>query len=190
MNNTTLTYDALFAIGDMDTFFNKVTGDCRKKIGSMKFAGMDSDDVAQEAFIKVFNSLNHYNDDTSKLSTYIDHVLNNLIRDCLRKAGSQKNLNVVNATPIVAYVEYEDGETGSSSATELHLGEVDCGYENTEFLMDAMSNMGLSDREKEVLQLRMGGYEFAEIASTLGVKKSRVSQIWGSIKHKYGQLDQ
>jgi RNA polymerase sporulation-specific sigma factor len=181
-----MTYDELFATGDMDLFLEKVQKHTAAKIGSKRFAGMDTEDVVQETVFKVYRSLDLYNSETSRMSTYVDHVIENMIRDCLRKCGSGKNLMVVNADEIV--VNYDPSELGSDERSTLQVGSIDYGYQNAEVMMDVMNNMGLTDREKQIFQLYVEGYEFVEIAKVIGVTKSRMSQIWSKIKSKYNQM--
>jgi RNA polymerase sporulation-specific sigma factor len=182
--DTTMTYDELFAVGEMNLFLKKAQKHCAAKIGNRKFAGMDKEDVIQEALIKVYRSLDKYDSKVSKLNTFVDHVIENIICDYLRKAGSRKNLLVVNA----AAISEVTNDSEESTEVSYQLGEVDYGYENSELLMDVMENMNLSDREKEIFKLRMEGYEFVEIAQKLGMSKSRLSQVWSKIKLKYQSL--
>jgi RNA polymerase sporulation-specific sigma factor len=189
---TTMTYDDMYAIGDMDAIFKKVMKHCKLKIGSTRFAGMDSDDVVQETLVKVMKSISMYNSDQSRLSTYLDHIIDSKIKDMLRKAGRAKNLAVVNAADVsTAYgsetnangdTEYGDGACNPDA---FQLQSIESGYADTDFLIDIMNNAGLNDREKELFRLRMAGYEFQEIAGILGVHKSRISHMWAKVKEKY-----
>lgn len=70
----------------------------------------------------------------------------------------------------------------------VQVGSIDYGYENTEFLLDIMYYLDLSDQEKEVFKLRSAGYLFSEIAKIMGLTKARISQIWKSIRDKYDSL--
>jgi RNA polymerase sporulation-specific sigma factor len=148
---------------------------------------MDTEDVVQETVFKVYRMLDRYNSETSRMSTYVDHVIENMIRDCLRKCGSGKNLMVVNADEIAVNYDAED-DNGSASVSRYQVGSNDYGYENAEVMMDVMDNMGLTDREKQIFQLYVEGYEFVEIAKMIGITKSRMSQIWSKIKSKYNQM--
>jgi len=178
-----MTYDELYALGDMDSFLTKTRKHCAAKIGNMRFAGMDREDVIQETVIKVYRALEKYNSNVSKLSTYVDHVIQNMMRDKLRQAGSGKNLAHANAMSVA---ETFDGNSAAEPpANEVGVGSFDTGYADFEFFHDIANGMGLLDREKTVLRLFTEGYHFAEISEKLGVSKSRVSQIWKSVQSKY-----
>ncbi len=187
----TSTFDELYAIGEMNLFLEKAINHCKAKIRTVKFAGMEIEDVAQEAAIKVLRSLDNYNAETSKLSTYVDHVIDNMIRDCLRYVGTQKNLMVVNADDLffnpTLDISTKQDDVGDYYTNKF--GVIDAGYQNVEDIIDVTEHMGLNEREKEVFLLRMEGYEFTEIAKFIGVSKSRLSQIWSNVKDKCASMD-
>jgi RNA polymerase sporulation-specific sigma factor len=189
METGQMTFDELHAIGEMDLFLAKAIKHCKIKLRSVRLAGMDIDDVAQEAVIKVYKSLEKYDSKTSKLTTYVDHVIDNMIRDCLRKAGSLKNLMVTNADELVLNPDTETDFMAGIETIGLQHGIKDMGYENTEDFIDVTEHMNLTAQEKKVFILRMEGYEFAEIAKSMGVTKSRLSQVWSSVKTKYALMD-
>jgi RNA polymerase sporulation-specific sigma factor len=186
---TASSFDELFALNEMDAFLQKAQEKCRAKIAHRTFAGMETDDVVQEVLIKVYRSMEKYDGSLSKVSTYVDHVMDNMIRDCLRKAGSGANLAVVNAFDLFNSVDHEQKnlEESGNSGTFV-VGADDYGFENVEVLTDVMEHMNLVQREVDVFRLRLIGYEFVEIADILGVSKARISQIWKGIKEKYMAL--
>lgn len=182
MNTMKLNYKELYEAGDMNRLFEKVQKHTRIKIGITKFAGMETEDVIQEASLKVYCSLRHYDEEKGQISTFIDRVIENAIKDCYKKCGSIKNLIVVNSDTIA-----ENYEVSEDSETPSQFGKEDFGFENAEFIYDLMNNIGLSDREKTVFKLYTKGYGFVEIAKIIGVTKSRMSQIWSGIKDKYNK---
>ncbi|ATO48553.1 sigma-70 family RNA polymerase sigma factor [Brevibacillus laterosporus] len=186
MSTTTLGFDELFAIGDMDAFLSKAQDKCRKKLRGKTFAGMEKNDVTQEVMIKLYKSLDKYDADKAKMSTFVDHLINNKIKDMYRKCMSEKNLSVVNAVQILSTDLDTDDENVNGAS--FVLGHEGYGFENFEFVTDIMDNMKLNDREKEIFKLRSSGYEFVEIAEILGVSKPRVSQLWKGIREKYEAL--
>lgn len=190
LNVQEYSFEELYALKEFDAFFTKVKEKCEIKLRGKTFAGMEKEDVVQEVLIKVSNALGQYDAKKSQMSTYIDHIINNKIKDCYRKAVSYKNLCVVNALSISESIhEPEYGEDdGYEDRNYIQLGCEDVGYENTDVLIDIMSNMGLSEREKEIFRLRSNGYEFVEIAKIMGVSKARISQIWAGVKRKYEAL--
>ncbi|MGQ8874671.1 sigma-70 family RNA polymerase sigma factor [Paenibacillus sp. TSA_86.1] len=183
---TAMGFDQLFEIEDMDMFLNKAQEKCRHKLRGKTFAGMEKEDVTQEILIKLVNSLDKYDADKAKMSTFVDHLIDNKIKDMYRKCMSEKNLSVVNAAQIMT--TDHGGEEGTGKVMAPVLGHTGFGYENFEFLTDIMENMSLNDREKQIFKLRTYGYEFVEIAAIQGVSKARISQIWKGIRSKYEAL--
>nr|WP_154957606.1 sigma-70 family RNA polymerase sigma factor [Paenibacillus xylanexedens] len=183
---TAMGFDALFEIGDMDLFLNKAQEKCRHKLRGKTFAGMEKEDVTQEILIKLMSSLDKYDSEKAKMSTFVDHLIDNKIKDMYRKCMSEKNLSVVNAAQIMTTDHGGDESDGTDMA--VVLGHTGFAYENFEFLTDIMENMRLNDREKHIFRLRTSGYEFVEIAAIQGVSKARISQIWKGIRAKYEAL--
>jgi RNA polymerase sporulation-specific sigma factor len=184
------TFDELFALEEMDAFLKKAQEKCRAKVAHQKFAGMETDDVVQEVLIKVYRSMQRYDGTLSKVSTYVDHVMDNMIRDCLRKAGSKTNLSVVNAFDLLeSAVDTERNNADGQEASWSYVaGCSELGYEQMELITDVMEHMHLNERERDVFRMRLSGYEFVEIAEKIGVSKARVSQIWKAIRGKYVSL--
>ncbi|WMT39260.1 sigma-70 family RNA polymerase sigma factor [Paenibacillus sp. D2_2] len=176
-------FDELFAIGDVDAFLSKAEEKCRQKLRGKTFAGMEKEDVTQEVLIKLYRSLDQYDVTKARMSTFVDHLIDNKIKDMYRKCMTEKNLNVVNAIQVISTDLDIDDETGNGVG--IALGHEGYAYENFEFVTDIMENMELNDREKKIFKLRSTGYEFVEIADILGVSKARVSQLWKGIREKY-----
>lgn len=186
-NNTTMGFDELFAIGDVENFLAKAKEKTAKKLAGKTFAGMEKDDVVQEVLIKIHRSMGKFDSDVARASTFVDHVIDNMIKDMYRKCMTEKNLVVVNAAELVTTYNEEEEEYGSLTGSR-QIGEIDVEFENVELITDIMENLGLNDREKEIFRLRSEGYEFVEIADHLGVSKARISQIWSSIRKKYENM--
>lgn len=186
MTNTTkkMGFDELLDLGEVDLLISKVQDVCAIKLRNKVIPGMEHDDIVQEVSIKVYKAIDSFDKETAKASTYFDNVIANMIKDCYKRAMSQKNLSICNA--------YEYSEVVSDESEELSktvmVGDVDCGFENTEFMIDIRENMGLTEREKEIFTLRCNGYEFKEIAEKFGVSKPRMTQIWAKIKTKYENM--
>jgi len=176
-----ITMDEMLEKGLVDEFLEKVQEKCNIVLKTKKFAGLEREDVAQEILIKVYRSMSKFDKSKATASTFVDYIISNVIKDIYRKAGSKKNLSIVNALSID---NREDEDTNNS----IQVGTVSFKYENTEIILDIMNNMGLDDREKEVFRLRAAGFEFEEIGNALGLTKSRISQIWTGIKNKYNNI--
>lgn len=181
---TKMGFDELLDLGEVDLLIAKVQDVCAIKLRNKVIPGMEHDDVVQEVSLKVFKAMESYDNTTAKASTYFDNVIANMIKDCYKKAMSHKNLSVCNAYEYSEVTNEESDEPSNS----IVVGSVDYDYENAEFMIDLMNNMGLTEREKEIFTLRCDGYEFKEIAEIYGVSKPRMTQIWSKIKAKYENM--
>jgi RNA polymerase sporulation-specific sigma factor len=176
-------YDELLAIGDMDKFLTKAKEMCEMKIKTSNFFGMEKEDVVQEVLLTVFKSINSYDNSKAKACTFFENVINNKIKDCVRKTGTKSNLMVTTAIELVP--EFDADDKPADSAYLGVLSAADSGYACSEYEIDFMENIGLNDREKQIFKLRCSGYEFVEIASILGLTKARISQLWKGVVQKY-----
>lgn len=179
-----LTMEEAFALNEVNAFLDSVQKVCQKKLRNKFFPGMEIDDVIQEILIKVYNSMHNYDENKAKLTTFIHNVIDNKIKDCYRKAQSNKNLSVVNAVNVrtVSVFDEEDNDF------ELSIPSMESGYDDFEFLIDIMQYMDLTEREKEIFKLRCAGYTFKEISDFQGCSKAYISQVWKRIKNKYEAL--
>lgn len=187
MTNTTkkMGFDEILETGEIDLLIEKVQDVCAIKLRNQVIPGMEHDDIIQEVSLKVFRVMDGYDKETAKASTYFDNVISNMIKDCYRRAMSQKNLALCNA---YEYSEATTSEDSDEPAKTVAVGSVDHDYEYTEYMIDIMENMGLTDREKEIFTLRCNGYEFQEIAEKFGVSKPRMTQLWSKIRAKYENM--
>lgn len=178
-------FDELYFSGKVDDFLEKAKKSCEIKIRGMKFAGMSHEDVIQEVLIKVYRTMSIYNKDRAKVSTYIDHVITNMIRDCLRKAGARKNLLSINT-----FSPREESGNDSMDEAMFSISAYavrDASFAEMEILLDIMEFTGLTEREKKMILLRLQGYSYDEIGKHFGITKERVCQIIKSIQKKYQQ---
>ncbi|MGA4519294.1 sigma-70 family RNA polymerase sigma factor [Solibacillus silvestris] len=185
METQTKEFDQLFEAGEIDLFLSKAKEQCEKKLRGRTFAGMEQEDVVQEVLIKVYKSLSSYDSAKAKLSTYIDRVIENMIKDSYKKCGSYKNLANINAMEIEDSYQDNGEEYGmGSSSNSISIGFNDMGYMRFEVFTDIKENDRLTKRERVILQLHYKGYEKVEIAEKLGVTKARISQIWKEMMEK------
>jgi RNA polymerase sigma factor (sigma-70 family) len=173
-----------FAIGEMDTFYQRLTEKVSRKLQGQKFAGMEHDDVIQESLIKVFKYIDKYDSSKSKLNTFLEVLTDSVFKDCFKKASSGANMNLVYAVALDATSMPDIGAVDSVEEYEFQIGKTDTGYEMFEVVTDLMKHLGLTDREKEVFKLRANGYGNHEIADQLGISRARITQIWTKITDK------
>lgn len=183
-----LSFDELFALGEVDEILRMSEEKVKIKTQGLRFAGMGTEDVVQDALIKVYTALSDYDSSKARVSTFLDHVIDNSIRDTLRKAGAIKNLVAVNAVPINSEDSTVRAEVRGFSVRKENGGfafaGLEPGYEAFEIMEDIMNHMDLTDRQKEAVQLYTAGYSLAEIANVFHVSRSRMSQIWSQIVTK------
>lgn len=172
--------EQLLELEEIDLFLSKAKEKCEKKLRGKSFAGMEQDDVIQEVLIKVYKSLASYDKSKAKISTYVDRVIENMIKDSFKKCGSFKNLANVNALEIEDSYTSESDDAPSMSHS-VSVGNEDLNFLETEIYMDLETNKYLTKRERLVFDLHYRGYEKVEIAQMLGLSKARVTQIWKEI---------
>ena len=176
-------YDELLALGELDLFLEKVRNHTSKKIRNRDFAGMEREDVIQEVLIKVYKSIESFDPSKSKASTFVDHVIENKIKDCLRSAGSESNLCNVNSVPLIDDTSGEEYIEGT-----IIIPVEESMYSYIEYLQD-IKNIDLTEKETEVVKLKIAGYNNTEIANILGCTRATVHNIWNKIKDKFEVLE-
>ena len=168
--------------GDMDAFTQLVElfGDRAVNFAYRMLKDQnDAEDAVQEAFLKVFDKIHTFKQE-SKFSTWFYTVLSNICRDMLRKKSKKPMTVSINQT------NREDDDF------ELQLE--DTSYEPHENFIkkDALNVLDkaltqLSDEHREVIVLRdIEGFEYEKIAEILGISlgtvKSRISRARISLR--------
>ncbi len=152
---------------------------CKYKLNNKEFIGMEKDDVLQEIQIKVLKSLEKYDSNKSKLTTYLESIIENMIIDCYRKATSQKNLMLLTS------VELTEDHVDNPRHKKIFASYSENGYGMADIMIDIHNHMGFNEREKIIFQMRLAEYTFNEIAAVIGCTKERVFQLWKEMKNKY-----
>jgi RNA polymerase sigma-70 factor (ECF subfamily) len=133
----------------------------------------DASDLAQEAFIKAYKSIDRFRGESS-LKTWLYHIVANVCRDELRKRKKGQVLS------LDAPISTEEGEI--TRQTEDWTYAPDLIYESKEaqyFIQEAINQ--LTPEYKEVIILReIQGFSYEEIARhlgcSLGTIKSRLNR--------------
>jgi len=128
----------------------------------------DSEDIAQEAFLRAYRSLHHYNPSYS-FSSWLYKITLNIIRDRMRK----KDLTMHNS-----FQGQQDDESGTSlsnlkdqSAINPETWQVR--RENNRDLQTAINNLSLQHREIVVLR-HVQNLSYHEIAGILNLPMNSV----------------
>jgi len=175
-------YKELEERNDMNMFLEKIRKYCTIKLHNTTFAGMDKEDVIQEILLKVYSVVNNYDLSKGSITTYLDKIIDNKVKDCLRHASSHTNLVNTNAQSLDIVANYEDQKTSKSFNIDLRAD--DSAYSCREYVLDILDRVKLTNKESEVLKLHLTGYSFIEIAKHSGCSKSRISHIWKNIRGK------
>lgn len=157
--------------------FEELVKQCEKKVFNIAYKMMgnydDANELAQEAFIRAYKSINKFKED-SLFSTWIYRITTNVCLDELRK---RKNKKVISLNEDIKYNDEElkpqikDDSPGPEKI-----------YEKKEFKnLIYQCIESLSDEYKTVIILRdIEGFSYEEIAKIIncpeGTVKSRISR--------------
>lgn len=168
---------------EVDLFLEAAKKCCELKLRNTKFAGMDKEDVVQEALIRVYESAPKYKKEIAKISTFVEKIVDSAIKDCLKKCSSKKNLMFQNAFRLEEKLDMN--REPDEDDPEVYIPYTDYNYEMAEVLIDLEYHLNLSESEKRILRLVVEGYNFTEVAKILNINKSRVSHVWRKIRESY-----
>lgn len=163
--------------GDIEAF-EKLVLSYQKKVFTITYRYMgrreEAEDLAQEAFIKVYRSIKNFRGESS-FSTWLYHVVTNVCRDALRK-----NSRRLEEDSLDCAVTTEKGEIHREVVDwSLSPGPIYEQKELGEFLQSLINQ--LTPEYKEVIIMRelqeLSYEEIAEAAGcSLGTVKSRLSR--------------
>jgi RNA polymerase sigma-70 factor (ECF subfamily) len=123
----------------------------------------DAEDIAQEAFLRVIASRNHWQA-TARFRSWMHRIVVNL---CLKW---QKNFRRQEAISLESWLENLD-----ELPLELLSTEEDSARETAEVLQDALSH--LPERQRQAVELRLQGYSISQIARLLGCSRGAVDAL-------------
>lgn len=162
--------------GDMEAFSHLVSAYEKKAVNfARRMLGTqeEAEDAAQEAFLKVFDKIHTFRED-SAFSTWFYTILNNICLDALRKRSRRAvtiSINQSDETGDDYELPVEDTADGPYESLQKN--------EAKRLLESALTQ--LSDEHRTVIILRdINGFEYEEIAKILkistGTVKSRISR--------------
>ena len=162
--------------GDLDAFSELVL-QYEKKAFSFAFRMLkdsaEAEDATQEAFLRVFDKINTFREDSS-FSTWFYTILNNICLDILRKQSrAVETVSIHQSDSENDEYELQLEDTTQSPHDKLQKKEAQ------KLLNTAL--LSLSEEHRAVIILRdINGFEYDEIAKilniSLGTVKSRISR--------------
>ncbi len=129
-------------------------------------AGPDSEDIAQEAFIKLYDAPPKNMDN---LAAWVTRVAVNLAKNRIRSDCARRRRESVTLTEDVVHAE-------EAAAAHMERQEV----------REALAKLGR--RDADVLVLKYSGYSYEEISKVLKINKSSVGTIIARAQAKFRSL--
>ena len=169
--------------GDMDAFSllvsayeKKAVSFARRMLGTQE----EAEDAAQEAFLKVFDKIHTFREDSS-FSTWFYTVLNNICLDALRKRSRRADTVSINQSD-------DAGDEYELQIEDTADGPYESFQKNEAKRLLEIALTKLSDEHRTVIILRdINGFEYEEIARILkistGTVKSRISRARLALRH-------
>ncbi len=170
----------LAANGDdesMALLISKVTPIAKAKAFNFKSARVPEDDLAQEGMLGFLEAVKSF--DVSKgvpFKAYAEACISNRIVSAVRTSYNNKNSALSNA------LSFEDERVGlndSKSDPAVILSQKD----ETEYLTRLLES-GLSDFEKQVINLHLKSKSYAQISAALGCSEKAVDNALQRVKKK------
>ncbi len=119
----------------------------------------DAEDITQETFMKAYQAIERYSDETGNMLPYLFTIARNLLINHTKKKR-----------PEVYLPEEMNKHEGSEQASDLAMAR-----ERTEEIRSAMSQ--LSETEREIVELKFfGELSYTEIAEILGKREDAIRQ--------------
>ena len=167
----------------------------RKKAGSMFILGADRDDLIQEGMIGLYNAVRDYDAGRdASFYTFADLCVSRQMYKAV-EAGNRKKHAPLNSYVSIYDDEKESDSSGDGSALlEKILSETGkspedmvIDREQTQILEQKIYD-SLSDFERKVLNLRLTGLEYTDIARILGRDAKSTDNALSRIKAKVRKI--
>ncbi len=167
----------------------------RKKAGSMFILGADKEDLIQEGMIGLFKAVRDYDPGRdASFSTFADLCVSRQMYNAVEAGNRKKH------APLNSYISIYEDETGEEGADEgVKIPEMllaAAGKSPEEMLIDreTADNLereiydGLSDFEQKVLNLKLTGLSYTDIAKILGRDEKSTDNALSRIKVKVRKI--
>ena len=166
----------------------KYKGLVKNKAKTYYITGADSEDVVQEGMIGLFKAIRSFNADKhAAFKTFADTCVNSQILSAMKKANRKRHKPLNESVPLDK--EREDGE-GGSFEDQMFNTSMDNNPEGLLILQEIMNYLNahdsglFSDFEHQVLQEKMKGLSYMEIADVLDRSPKSIDNALQRIKKK------
>ena len=176
-----------------DYLMDKYKSLVRQKARSMYILGADNEDLIQEGMIGLFKAVRDYDAGRdASFSTFADLCVLRQMYTAIEASNRKKHM------PLNSYISIyaiKDGDDGSepvifealSSLTENNPEELFVNEDNAKRLLESISE-SLSPFEQQVLNLRLTGMGYVEIARVLGKDEKSTDNALLRIKTKVKRI--
>ena len=155
------------------TYLHKVMINTHKEYNGLNKV-IELDDFKSECFMKIYKSLDLYDENKATLKTFCVTCIKSTALQCLRISRAKKNL-LLNSDFTIS-LEAEINNTEGCDFNEMIEGKNDEYFygDFKENIMDIINTL-LTPKEKETLLLKMQGYKTIEIANMLNTSISNAN---------------
>lgn len=154
------------------TYLHKVMINTHKEYNGLNKV-IELDDFKSECFMKIYKSLDLYDENKATLKTFCVTCIKSTALQCLRISRAKKNL-LLNSDFTIS-LEAEIYNTDGCDFTEMIEGKND-EYFIDDFVREIKEAFShLTEKEKEVILLKMKGYKGKEIAKILNISTANVT---------------
>lgn len=168
------------AMGDdesMAQLISIVAPIAKAKASAFANARLSGEDLAQEGMLGFLDAVKNFDPSKgSPFKNYAEVCINNRIISAVRVNFNNKNAALSNALPF----ETETSEMGDNSSDPANIVSARLESEHLRHLL----NSGLSDFEKQVLNLRLLNESYSQIASALKCSEKSVDNALQRIRKK------
>ena len=177
----------------IETLFDRYKNLVRKKAKSMYIAGGDNDDLIQEGMIGLFKAIRDFDEEKEAgFRTFANICIVNNMVSAVKASNCKKHQPLNQGISLNA--ESADGEDGGLSLIEeltdiksRNPEDMLIDRENVERLQGEIDS-ALSEYEKRVLTLYLGGMDYTEIAATLMKSDKSIDNALQRIKGKIKRI--
>ncbi len=169
----------LAANGDdesMARLISAVTPVAKAKASSLANARVPDEDLVQEGMLGFLDAVSSFNPAKGSFKAYAEACINNRILSAVRASFNNKNAALSNAVPL----ECEANEISDISADPANI--ISEKYDS-QHIADLLSS-GLSDFEKQVIDLRLIGKSYSQISAELICSEKAVDNALQRIRKK------